>query len=563
MTTESWSNYKLTNGIIYRQQINNPTSPDKTLEQQIEFYWSNIKDIINQTKKKCIPFSEYKKYTKHDRPLYLRQNNNKILTLRTILRKFSNTKINRIQGDHDKWKDYWKPWGILRQQILIIDVHFNAKRTIWLPVNLTIDNISDVKKDLQSLLRVIIVLHKKEEDLWTINNINKYINDRNNNLVHDQKRMINSILERKPQKITLDRLHYYDQQTNQFQFTNNPHIIAEQSNLHFQRLGKDLNEINNVKKYKSIQDLPLYWRSTYEPINNRDCKHMNSLSEDFSIEELSQVISSLPNNKAANISGITYEDIKHTHQDFREYIKQFFNYIMQVQIYPRDWLHAFLFPIPKPKAWDCKIENTRPIVLLETFQKLFVKILTQRINTTLTMYNLINENNQAGLTGQSTLQPLQVIQHIIESAYKDKKQLWIGLQDLSKAYDRVNLSLLKLALERLHFPDKITTLLIFLFSDRKNNVILPFGLSADYDVIQGIDQGEVISPILWIIYYDPMFSHLSQLTENLHITRIKKINNIYQPDTDLQIDYSSSVVGYLDDTSWFALELRMGQVRSG
>ncbi|CAG8610363.1 2547_t:CDS:2, partial [Rhizophagus irregularis] len=298
MTTESWSNYKLTNGIIYRQQINNPTSPDKTLEQQIEFYWSNIKDIINQTKKKCIPFSEYKKYTKHDRPLYLRQNNNKILTLRTILRKFSNTKINRIQGDHDKWKDYWKPWGILRQQILIIDVHFNAKRTIWLPVNLTIDNISDVKKDLQSLLRVIIV-------------------------------MINSILERKPQKITLDRLHYYDQQTNQFQFTNNPHIIAEQSNLHFQRLGKDLNEINNVKKYKSIQDLPLYWRSTYEPINNRDCKHMNSLSEDFSIEELSQVISSLPNNKAANISGITYEDIKHTHQDFREYIKQFFNYIMQ------------------------------------------------------------------------------------------------------------------------------------------------------------------------------------------------------------------------------------------
>ncbi|CAG8721908.1 13320_t:CDS:2 [Rhizophagus irregularis] len=290
MTTESWSNYKLINGIIYRQHINNSISPDKTPEQQIEFYWSNIKDIINQTKEKCIPFSEYKKYTKHDHPLCLRQNNNKILTLRTILRKFSNIKINRIQGDHDKWKDYWKLWGTLRKQILVIDVHFNAKRTIWLPVNLTIDNIFDVKKDLQSLLRVINVLHKQEEDSWTINKINKYINDRNNNLIHDQKRMINSILDRKPQKITLDRLHYYDQQTNQFQFTNNPHIIAEQTNLHFQCLGKDLNEIRNIKEYKSIQDLPLYWRSTYEPINNRNCKHMNSLSEDFSIEELSQRI---------------------------------------------------------------------------------------------------------------------------------------------------------------------------------------------------------------------------------------------------------------------------------
>ncbi|CAG8737865.1 12848_t:CDS:2, partial [Rhizophagus irregularis] len=108
MTTESWSNYKLTNGIIYQQQLNNMTSSNKTPEQQIEFFWSNIKEIINQAKEKCIPFSTHKKYTKHDRSLYLRQNNNKILTLHTILRKFSNIKINRIQQDHDKWKDYWK-----------------------------------------------------------------------------------------------------------------------------------------------------------------------------------------------------------------------------------------------------------------------------------------------------------------------------------------------------------------------------------------------------------------------------------------------------------------------
>ncbi|PKC07021.1 DNase I-like protein [Rhizophagus irregularis] len=57
MTTESWSNYKVTNGIIYRQHINNNIIPaDITAEQQIEFYWSNIKEIIKQTKEKCIPF---------------------------------------------------------------------------------------------------------------------------------------------------------------------------------------------------------------------------------------------------------------------------------------------------------------------------------------------------------------------------------------------------------------------------------------------------------------------------------------------------------------------------
>jgi hypothetical protein len=240
---------------------------------------------------------------------------------------------------------------------------------------------------------VIIIHQKHEEDTWKSNNINKFINQRNDNLLYDQKRMINSILDRKPEKINLDRLHYYNSNTNQFLFTNNPSIIAEQTNLHFQRLGKSLDEINEIKNYKTIQDLPLYWRSSYEPIKKPEFDHMTSLCDDFTMEEMIHTISTLSNNKAAGISGITYEDIKHLHEDFKEYIRNFFNTILQFQIYPDDWSRALLFPIPKPKAWDCKIENTRPIVLLETFRKLFVKILTQRINILLTSYNLINENN--------------------------------------------------------------------------------------------------------------------------------------------------------------------------
>lgn len=49
-----------------------------------------------------------------------------------------------------------------------------------------------------------------------------------------------------------------------------------------------------------------------------------------------------------------------------------------------------------------------------------------------------------------------------------------------------------------------------------------------------------------------MFTHIVSLEDNLHITSIKKINNIYQPSSDTEINYPASVVGYLDDTSWFA-----------
>ena len=43
-----------------------------------------------------------------------------------------------------------------------------------------------------------------------------------------------------------------------------------------------------------------------------------------------------------------------------------------------------------------------------------------------------------------------------------------------------------------------------LFTNRTNQVVTAYGLTDSYDVITGIDQEEVISPILWCIYYDPL-----------------------------------------------------------
>ncbi len=39
------------------------------------------------------------------------------------------------------------------------------------------------------------------------------------------------------------------------------------------------------------------------------------------------------------------------------------------------WKHALLFSIPKLMEWECDINKMRPIVLLEIFQKIFIKSL--------------------------------------------------------------------------------------------------------------------------------------------------------------------------------------------
>jgi hypothetical protein len=69
-------------------------------------------------------------------------------------------------------------------------------------------------------------------------------------------------------------------------------------------------------------------------------------------------------------------------------------------------------------------------------------------------------------------------------------------QDMSKAYDRVNIFMLRKAIERLKIPLPFTNVITNLFLNRKNYVFTAYGNTDPYDVIVGIDQEEVISPLL-------------------------------------------------------------------
>ena len=77
-----------------------------------------------------------------------------------------------------------------------------------------------------------------------------------------------------------------------------------------------------------------------------------------------------------------------------------------------------------------------------------------------------------------------------------------------KCYDRVDTRILRHAMTRLKIPTGFINLTLDLFTNRKNYVLTDVGKTKDYDVLVGIDQGEVISPLLWCIYYDPLLTRI-------------------------------------------------------
>ena len=52
---------------------------------------------------------------------------------------------------------------------------------------------------------------------------------------------------------------------------------------------------------------------------------------------------------------------------------------------------------------------------------------------------ILKGGNHAALPGGSTFAPLKTINAFLEDAHENSKEIWMLFQDLSKAYDHVNL----------------------------------------------------------------------------------------------------------------------------
>jgi len=215
------------------------------------------------------------------------------------------------------------------------------------------------------------------------------------------------------------------------------------------------------------------------------------------------------------------------------------NACLSLEQLPKNWLNSNIWPIPKQAHHNNDLNHTRPITLIEHTRKIFTKILTIRLTTKLAKCEILSPFNTAALPYQSTKSNISTLNHILEDATENDKEIWMVLQDMSKAFDTIHIPTLSKAMERIHLPEKFIMIISFLFNNRTNQVITDHGLSNKYKVQDGIDQGETISPILWRIFYDPLIRRISAEYAGYKIAskQLDVIQNIHV-----------SVMAYMDDS---------------
>jgi len=179
--------------------------------------------------------------------------------------------------------------------------------------------------------------------------------------------------------------------------------------------------------------------------------------------------------------------IKHFNSTGITILTSFFNWYLIQNSIPKQWKRGRIFPIPKNNSFDGNLNLTRPISLIEHTRKIYTKIITNRLNQVFSLHPILSPYNYVALPGNSTSIPIHILNNLIEDANCNHKEIWLLLQDMNKAYDSVNLTLLEHALTRLLLPTNIVNTLLNILTDRQNNVITNLELIQSYNVQNGID----------------------------------------------------------------------------
>ena len=243
-------------------------------------------------------------------------------------------------------------------------------------------------------------------------------------------------------------------------------------------------------------------------------QHAPSMDSDLTLTELNDAIRRLKTRKSPGKDGVCNEMIRHLGPTARRKLLELFNISWRTGVFPTAWKEATIIPIVKKDKDPTKTASYRPISLLSCLGKTLERMINKRLQWHLEDNNLITKEQTAFRKHRSTEDRLTYLAQSVENAFQEKKKTVATFVDLSKAFDKMWKKGLLLKLLRAGVTGHMFKWIKSFMCHRTARVKLVGNLSNIVKIKEGVPQGGVISPTLFIIFINDITANLSR-----HISR--------------------------------------------